>query len=500
MSALMKVLEREDLPLLTPNDAKNGTRFAAAQSEFGRTLILNKGYDAHFQEILQWGGLTQDAKMSRAELTKVEKLAKPVSDTSAMDWDRAAVMEGIFDVYTGHVYTSQLENVFNAAFIPWLDRFIVKEPPKKFPMKQWRNINAANYNEPPTQTIVIADLTDEFAMTCINRCNAIAEERSKTTLSKRHLFWIQLDPRTREKRGRATNLLTDEQIVAGDKELTEQYINFKEVKMQSEWFAAREADADARVATCPPPPPPAPSVPPTTQRQTIIDGDSGSIKPAIDYEKLTISVVEREPASSGSPVLGGDQSAGLIYDNSDSDNDSDNEEEQGGTAIASDGSTPPAASSAQKAVWCEELRTALKLWSKLVSKTDWMTYLPPSVCKKVPTTVDGKPSFHRYYHLVRADMGKLLWKLEMGTKHGVLPQLAFCHLAGCTSSCYTERMNSCAKDIMSLERTRLSNPYMDVAVYLRMNKEFVRFCRGRFPEEFRKTLAPDLAALATALP
>jgi hypothetical protein len=37
--------------------------------------------------------------------------------------------------------------------------------------------------------------------------------------------------------------------------------------------------------------------------------------------------------------------------------------------------------------------------------------------------------------------GQVLWKLEMEKKHGALPQLAFCHLVGCTSSCYTERMN-----------------------------------------------------------
>ena len=58
-------------------------------------------------------------------------------------------------------------------------------------------------------------------------------------------------------------------------------------------------------------------------------------------------------------------------------------------------------------------------------------------------------------------------------------RLSPCQLGALNAQSFVERMNSCAKLIVSDKRTNLNHGLIDKLVVLRMNQKFMIYCRGK---------------------
>lgn len=66
--------------------------------------------------------------------------------------------------------------------------------------------------------------------------------------------------------------------------------------------------------------------------------------------------------------------------------------------------------------------------------------------------------------------------------YGFLPQLALCYIGNNLASSYCERVNSCAKLIMTHDRTVLDDAHLEMICVLRMNKKFMYSMKHMYPE------------------
>ena len=79
--------------------------------------------------------------------------------------------------------------------------------------------------------------------------------------------------------------------------------------------------------------------------------------------------------------------------------------------------------------------------------------------------------------------------------YGYLPQLALCYIGANLASSFCERVNSCAKNIMTHDRTMLSDNHLEMLCYLRMNRDYIYYLKIKYPHIMRKWQETQLAAL-----
>ena len=79
--------------------------------------------------------------------------------------------------------------------------------------------------------------------------------------------------------------------------------------------------------------------------------------------------------------------------------------------------------------------------------------------------------------------------------YGYLPRLALCYIGANLASSFCERVNSCAKNIMTHDRTMLSDEHLEKLCYLRMNRDYIYFLKVKHPHIMREWQEKQLAAL-----
>ena len=80
--------------------------------------------------------------------------------------------------------------------------------------------------------------------------------------------------------------------------------------------------------------------------------------------------------------------------------------------------------------------------------------------------------------------------------YGYLPRLALCYIGANLASSFCERVNSCAKNIMTHDRTMLNDHHLEMLCYLRMNRDYIYFLKAKYPHVMREWQEKQLAALA----
>lgn len=67
-------------------------------------------------------------------------------------------------------------------------------------------------------------------------------------------------------------------------------------------------------------------------------------------------------------------------------------------------------------------------------------------------------------------------------RYGLMPLLALCYVGNNLASSYCERVNSCAKLIMSHDRTLLDDDELEMVCFLRMNRTFIYYMKHQYPD------------------
>lgn len=126
-------------------------------------------------------------------------------------------------------------------------------------------------------------------------------------------------------------------------------------------------------------------------------------------------------------------------------------------------------------------------YKQLTRKTNWHQY----------AEIDGD-SIDILEDLVDADMLAFYRtineaeqkRVEAGqTKlYGLLPAIASCRLGALNSESFCERVISCANNVVSKMHTHLTPSKIAAIVFLRMNKDFIEYVRGRWGNEIEKEL------------
>ena len=65
---------------------------------------------------------------------------------------------------------------------------------------------------------------------------------------------------------------------------------------------------------------------------------------------------------------------------------------------------------------------------------------------------------------------------------GKLPKLALCYIGNNLASSFCERVNSCAKLVMTHDRTMLNDAHLEKVCWLRMNRTFMTYMKVKHPE------------------
>ena len=66
----------------------------------------------------------------------------------------------------------------------------------------------------------------------------------------------------------------------------------------------------------------------------------------------------------------------------------------------------------------------------------------------------------------------------------VMPSwISLCYVGNNLASSYCERVNSCAKLIMTHDRTLLGDDYLEMLCFLRMNRTIIYYLKHKYPEK-----------------
>lgn len=79
--------------------------------------------------------------------------------------------------------------------------------------------------------------------------------------------------------------------------------------------------------------------------------------------------------------------------------------------------------------------------------------------------------------------------------YGYMPLLALCYIGNNLASSYCERVNSCAKLIMSSDRTGLKPGHLEQVCWLRMNRSFITYMKTKYPHLVKKWKEARLQSL-----
>lgn len=75
--------------------------------------------------------------------------------------------------------------------------------------------------------------------------------------------------------------------------------------------------------------------------------------------------------------------------------------------------------------------------------------------------------------------------LGFSKMYGYLPRMSLCYIGANLASSFCERVNLCAKNIMTHDRTLLSDKHLEMVCYLRMNRDFIYYLKAKYPSVMR---------------
>jgi hypothetical protein len=99
---------------------------------------------------------------------------------------------------------------------------------------------------------------------------------------------------------------------------------------------------------------------------------------------------------------------------------------------------------------------------------------------------------HPVDDLLKLDMAPLYESLDLEGLYGLLPKMGLARIGRHLGESYCERMGSCAKQVMDDGSSLLSDELLEKIVVLRMNKNLLRYMRGKYPDLMRKAVADKI--------
>ena len=90
---------------------------------------------------------------------------------------------------------------------------------------------------------------------------------------------------------------------------------------------------------------------------------------------------------------------------------------------------------------------------------------------------------------------RLIEDKTLGGGVGRLPLLALCYIGNNLASSFCERVNSCAKLVMTHDRTVLNDGHLEKVCWLRMNRSFMTYMKVKHQEIAKQWQKKSIAAL-----
>ena len=418
--------EDQNLPSTMIKQDLCGTRMSSFHGLVRSTLKIKKSLDLYF-------------------LTRRNEQGSTVTDfLSTEDWKFALEVEAILNVSKDLVTIAQTESKLNAAYGPVLrnatHKKLIKDSMMVIDIVNWGSTSRS-----PRKEVDVNDFT-ESGRRCRERATLECERRffghtgeeimdaevavAKMKLSKREMATLHLDKRTCLQ---TSVLSTKLEWMEGKYELQSFYIEFyKNMKKHDREKSREGANAmQANVVGQPP-------------SSSMIDMDSDDCDSDLDHSKI------------------------------------DDEDE----SIVEIDEVAQAQIDALEAK--QEFKKVIKKWWGWTP--DWKNLFPE---KKFPTKTNDagieicEPD--PFEDLIDIDMTRLMQYIEQYNSDnanifGYLPlmcRLSPCQLGALNAQSFVERMNSCANLIVSEKRTRLRHELIEKLVVLRMNRNFVDYCRKK---------------------
>ena len=129
-------------------------------------------------------------------------------------------------------------------------------------------------------------------------------------------------------------------------------------------------------------------------------------------------------------------------------------------------------------------------WSEWLDLSRSMKF--KDLFKKELAHVDSEEELDPIQDLLTLNMLKVYRTLvedpdEMGffETYGYLPKLSLCYIGANLASSFCERVNSCAKNIMTHDRTLLSDTHLEKLCFLRMNRDIIYYLKAKYPSVMR---------------
>jgi len=418
--------EDQNLPTTMIKQDLCGTRMSSFHGLVRSTLKVKKSLDLYF-------------------LTRRNEQGSTVTDfLSTEDWKFALEVEAILNISKDLVTISQTESKLNAAYGPVLRNVTYK----KFINDNMMVIDITNWgstSRSPRKELNVNDFT-ESGRRCRERATLECERRffghngeetmdaegavAKMKLSKREMATLHLDKRTCLQ---TSILSTKKEWTEGKNELQSFYIEFYKKRKQYDREKSR-----------------------------------GGVNP------IRANIVELPPSSNIIDMDSDDCDSDL--DNSDIADEDEN--------LAEIDEAAQAQIDALEAK--QEFKRVIKKWYKWTP--DWKKLFPekkfPSRTNEAGVEICEPDPFE---DLIDIDMTHLMQHIEQHNSDnanvfGYLPlmcRLSPCQLGALNAQSFVERMNSCAKLVMGEKRTRLRHDLIDKLVVLRMNRNFVDYCRKK---------------------
>ena len=154
----------------------------------------------------------------------------------------------------------------------------------------------------------------------------------------------------------------------------------------------------------------------------------------------------------------------------------------------------------QGTISCPEFEDAWENWLLASSHMKWKERFPDPLKQ-----VENEESIDTVNDLLTLNVLKNVYKEFIADPddcgffvlYGYLPQLALCYIGANLASSFCERVNSCAKNIMTHDRTMLSDHHLEMLCYLRMNRDYIYYLKIKYPHIMREWQAKQLAALCS---
>ena len=134
-------------------------------------------------------------------------------------------------------------------------------------------------------------------------------------------------------------------------------------------------------------------------------------------------------------------------------------------------------------------------WLSLSKKVCWKDLFPEKLQK-----VSREEDLDSIDDLMELDVLRMLYKsliedetLSAGV--GKLPKIALCYIGNNLASSYCERVSSCAKLVMTHDRTVLNDAHLEKVCWLRMNRSFMTYMKVNHKDIAQKWKQEMVSAL-----